>query len=105
MRIAYVTEDYIEFDNGNVIDFVHREDCCERNYSDFTQLEQLAFNAEFDEELKFEKTEHGFRFGDSNQMFFIPCYTQQNGCYSPDVKIYYNGNEVLSVEDEWIDEW
>ena len=42
----------------------------------------------------------GFRFGDNQAMFFVPCYSEQNGYYSSDVDIYYNGNAVLNVEAE-----
>ena len=36
-----------------------------------------------------------------NKSFFVPCYTEQNGYYSGDVDIYYNGKPVLNTECEW----
>lgn len=30
--------------------------------------------------------------------FFVPCYSEQNGCYTTDIKIYYtNTKEVLNL--------
>lgn len=95
MRIKEVTEDYIVFDNEMTISFEHERDCCERNYADFKQIEPLAMEYDFDEELIFERADDGFRFGDKNQMFFIPCYSEQYGYYSPCVDIYFNDTRVL----------
>ena len=101
MKIEKVTEDSILFDNGNTIDFDHRQDCCEHNYADFSQLEDSALSTEFDEDLVFEAVnEAGFRFGNEDKMFFVPCYTEQNGYYSDDVDIYYNKQQVLNVITE-----
>jgi hypothetical protein len=30
-------------------------------------------------------------------MVFVPCYSEQNGYYSCDVDIYYNGDLVLNT--------
>lgn len=107
MKILKVTEDYIEFNNGNRIGFDHDQDCCEYNYVDFNQLEECAFDYEFDEDLVFESVkENGFRFGNKQgYMFFLPCYLEQNGFYSDDVDIYYNGEKVLKVTAEEIFEY
>lgn len=54
-----------------------------------------------DEELLFEAVdEAGFRFGNEGNMFFVPCYSEQNGYYSTDLQIFYNGEEVLSLNCE-----
>lgn len=96
MKISKVTNDAIIFDNGNKISFDHSKDCCEYNYADFEQIEDMAFDYEFNENLQFESVEKaGFRFGDNGMMFFIPCYSEQNGYYSSDIQIYYKGTEVL----------
>lgn len=98
MKIKKITAGYILFDNGYEITYDHRQDCCECNYADFEQLDDVAKNAEFEENLLFEKVaDGGFRFGNIGKMFFVPCYSDQNGYYSSDVDIYLNGKKVLNV--------
>ena len=104
MKISKITDDEIVFDNGNHITYDHEQDCCEWNYADFKQLDDLAKNCDFPEMLIFESVEEsGFRFGDSLNMFFVPCYSEQNGYYTRNLKIYYNGKEVLSFDCEFAD--
>lgn len=91
MKIRLFNERGILFDNENSITFDHQQDCCEDNYADFLQLEPMALEVEFDENILIEEVKHqGFRFGSKDTpMFFIPCYSYQNGYYSSDVEIYY----------------
>lgn len=104
MKIKNITEDIILFDNGKIIYYDHNQQCCEYNYADFEQLDDLARDYDFSENLKFEAVDDcGFRFGDERQMFFVPCYSEQNGYYSSDVDIYYDGHKVLTVDGEWKD--
>lgn len=99
MRIVDINDDYIEFDNGKKITYNHDRDCCEQNYADFKQLDTIGRIYNFDEDLRFEEVnEFGFRFGDSKAMFFIPCYSEQNGYYSTDIEIYYDGKQVLHFD-------
>lgn len=100
MKIIEVKDDYIGFDNGSKITFDHSQDCCEYNYADFKQIEKQALDTTFDEELIFEEVEgSGFRFGSKGtHMFFIPCYSDQNGYYSSDVDIYFNEKHVLNLD-------
>ena len=43
-----------------------------------------------------ENNDFGFRFGsDHVNMFFVPCYSVQNGYYNSAVDIYYNHKLVL----------
>ena len=102
MKIKEINEEQILFDNGFKIEYDHYQDCCEVNYADFKQIEPMALNYEFDEDLLFEKVEDsGFRFGNKNGlMFFIPCYSEQNGYYVSDINIYYNNIKVLNLECE-----
>jgi len=103
MKIKQICEDWIEFDNGNTITFDHDQDCCEHNFADFSQLEDIVTEVEFDSELIFEAVENsGFRFGSKNTpMFFIPCYSSQNGYYTTEIDIYYNNKIVLSFNAEF----
>ena len=89
MKIKEITDEKIIFDNGNYIECHHDPDCCENNYADFKQIEDFAYNYDFDECLLFEEHECGFRFGDRRRMFFVPCYSEQNGYYSFHLDVYY----------------
>ena len=101
MKIKQINEETIIFDNDETISFSHCQDCCEYNYADFSQIEDMAKEIEFSSPLDFEAVdEFGFRFGNEPlRMFFIPCYSDQNGYYSTNIEIYYNGNEVLDFND------
>lgn len=106
MKIWKVTEKGIEFYDGSKITYYHAQDCCEDNYADFEQLEDLAFSHDFKFPLKFEAVEgSGFRFGDERRMFFVPCYSEQNGYYSDEITILYDGKEKLSFSAEFRDRW
>ena len=96
MRIKRITDDYIEFDNGSLISFLHDQELSERNYADFKQLDDMAKEIDFTEPLVFEECEYGFRFGNPPvNMFFIPCYSRQNGYYSDKIDIVYNDKFVI----------
>ena len=97
MKIKDINEERILFDNGNTITYNHEQDCCECNYADFQQIDDIARSWDFDENLDFEAVEEvGFRFGNlPNKMVFVPCYSEQNGWYSSDIEIYYNNSQEL----------
>ena len=98
MKIVSVTDDYILFDNNSTITFDHEQDCYEWNYADFAQLDDITRAVEFERPLEFQACEgQGFLFGNRpDKMFFVPCYSSQNGYYSTGVDIYYNGELVLN---------
>lgn len=101
MKIIEVADEYIKFDNGNSITYDHERDCCETNWADFEQLDDVARAHNFSENIIFEAVEEsGFRFGDKKAMFFVPCYSDQNGYYSSSIDIYYNNVRVLAFEAE-----
>lgn len=98
MKIKQVTETEIIFDNGNVITYFHDPDCCEMNWADFSVLNKnnIYYDHDFDTDLQFKFIdEGGFTFGDETAKIFIPCYSDQNGWYSTDIEILYNGERVL----------
>lgn len=101
-RIISVSDSCILFDDGSIMTFGHDSDCCEWNYADFEAIDPEALSYDFDmNALTFEACDGGFRFGDHpERMFFVPCYSEQNGYYSADVDIYLNGNRVLTAEGE-----
>ena len=103
MKIADITCEAIVFDNGKEITYTHYQDCCEKNYADFEQLDDIALATDFDEDLIFEVNDSGFRFGNPNKMFFVPCYSVQNGFYTKDIEIWYDGKKQVELEAEWVD--
>ena len=89
ITITDVTHKGITFSNGYFMYSYHEPDCSECNYADWEQLDDLARGYTFKGKLLFEPVlDAGFRFGDSRRMFFVPCYSEQNGYYSWDVDIY-----------------
>ena len=106
MKIQRVTDEAIIFDNGNTITFDHEQDCCEYNYADFSILNEnvVNYNYDFKENLKFRAVEGmGFKFGSDGRWIFIPCYSEQNGYYTEEIDIYYNGKRVLNFNAEFVD--
>jgi hypothetical protein len=104
-KIIKLEENLIEFDDGTRITASHEADCCEDNYADCEQLDDIARSTDFDTaNLEFEIVDgSGFRFGNAPaKMFFVPCYSDQNGYYSDDVDIYLNDELCLNVECEMI---
>lgn len=104
-KIISVNEEQILFDDGCKITFDHSQDCCECNYADFEQLDDLARAHNFNtSKMTFMKSgDHGFIFGDNRRMFFVPCYSVQNGYYTTAVDIYFNGQRVLELDGEFVD--
>ena len=106
IKITEVNDEHILFNNGKEIIFDHNTDCCEDNYADFSQLEELALETEFTEPLIFEAVEDaGFRFGNKGKMFFIPCYSIQNGYYTTEIDIFYDDEMVLDFNAEYSYSW
>ncbi len=103
MKIKTVCEDYIEFDTGDKITFDHEPDCCEINFADFMSIDDLAMCWEFEKPLKFEAIERaGFRFGNPGRMVFVPCYSYQNGYYTEEIDIYFNGELQKLFDAAWV---
>lgn len=99
MKIVSITDEEILFDNGNTITFDHEPDCCEHNYADFEQLDDIARTTDFDPNLEFvPQGDVGFLFGNTpGKMFFVPCYSCQNGYYTRNLEVYYNTGDVHKV--------
>lgn len=97
-KIKEITEERILFTNGAEITFDHDQDCCEWNYADFNQLDDIARKETFSFPLSFEAVDGaGFRFGNQPyKMYFIPCYSEQNGYYTDKIDIYLNGRKIIS---------
>ena len=87
MKITNITGYSVRFDNGKRITADHDQDCCELNYALFEYLKDelggAIFDIDFTEPLVFEECDWGFRFGNEGNMFFVPCYSQQNATIAP----------------------
>jgi hypothetical protein len=95
-KIQEITTDTITFTNNKKITYYHEQDCCEHVYADFDQIDSLAYDYTFTEPLIFEEVEDfGFRFGNPGIMVGIPCYNEQNGYYSSELTILYDGDPVI----------
>ena len=104
IRVVKFNDEYIEFDDGTRITYDHDQDCCENNYADFEQLRDTGLEQEtFKTPLIFEARKYGFHFGNPGKMYFVPCYSEQNGYYSTDVDIYYNDDRVLELDGKFIE--
>lgn len=104
MKIKITKKGYLEFDNGSNISSENYADYAD-NYADFTQLDDIALETDFKEPLTFEVVDDcGFRFGNlPNKMFFVPCYSAQNGFYSSLMDICYNGDIMIeNIDGEMI---
>ena len=102
-KIRKAEENLIKFDDGTEITCDHCQDCCEWNYADCEQIDDLARAYNFDtKKLQFEAVDGaGFRFGDRpERMFFVPCYSEQNGYYSTNLDVYLNGELQIFLEYE-----
>ena len=102
-KIIELYENLIKFDDGTTITAFHAQDCCEHNYADCEQLDDIARSRDFDtDKLEIEILENqGFRFGNKPfNMHFVPCYSQQNGYYSTNLDIFINGRMVGTLECE-----
>ena len=102
-KIIEAGENILRFDDGVEIYCDHTQDCCEHNYADFTQLDNIARSRDFDtDKLEIEILEdQGFRFGNKPfNMHFVPCYSVQNGYYSTNLNIFINGKMIGTLECE-----
>lgn len=105
VKIKSISDGTILFSNGDTITYDHEQDCCEWNYADFSQLDDLAKSYAFSLPLRFDYAPGGFTFGDDKRQFYVPCYSEQNGYYTTDIDIYYNGNLVISTVCDWDGEY
>lgn len=102
MRIINVDENGIKFDNGNFLHYDFLYTGCSFNYADWKQIEDLALDTDFDEaSFTLESCAYGFRFGNPPiKMFFIPCYSEQNGYYDYSIDVMfrdYHGKLLASL--------
>lgn len=101
-KIIHTEDNLLRFDDGTEITCDHCQDCCEYNYAKFEDIDDLCRATKFNtNQLVFEKVEgSGFRFGNKHgRMFFVPCYSDQNGYYTAELDVYLNGRQVLYIDE------
>ena len=98
-KIVYADDNELRFDDGTTITCDHEQDCCEYNYAKFDDIDDVCRTTDFDTSALVIETVDGsgFRFGNlPSKMFFVPCYSEQNGYYTDELVVYIN-NEVQGV--------
>lgn len=105
MKIVQIVEDKIVFDNGYILEQYHWQDCCERVYADFLVLNDYNLSTVTGKTIKitdidFEENianliqgieDVGFNMiSKIGERFFVPCYNEQNGYYSSNLKLILN---------------
>lgn len=53
MKIVKAEQEYLEFSDGTTITSYHSAQCCEYNYADFSQIDDLAYEWDFENPLSF----------------------------------------------------
>jgi len=99
MKILKVEENLIDFDDGSKI--IIEKDIYD-SYADCKQIEELAFDYDFKNiEIEFV-VNFGFRFGDDNIMFGVPCYDNSGAYYSTKFTIIYQdkNKKIIKIEKE-----
>lgn len=107
MKIQKWDEDKVLFEDGTTITYEHDADCCEWNWADFSVLDVFYHGEEFDgvkietvDEMGFKlmllkkhRCTWGWHKGTPShywslvQTVVIPCYSDQNGYYSTNLRI------------------
>lgn len=108
---------FLEFDNGKRLECVHDPDCCGDNYADFPDMQVMgvqAGNSVRAEDLTFFDDilnsiipikDLGFYLVTTNGLcILVPCYSVQNGYYSSDLTLKYDG-KCISMQDGGFTQW
>lgn len=103
MKIKFITEEEIVFEDGRTITYHHDQDCCERVYADFMAVEDGIKDHEFKNISIVGVKNAGFKLNG----YFIPCYNSQNGCYSSDLELiinYPDGRRLIQDISEFVED-
>lgn len=110
MKIVEINNEEIKFDNGYVLYYYHRQDCCENVYADFEVLKTYNISTKTGKEINikdidFEENlqsliegieDAGFNMiSRIGEKFFIPCYNEQNGYYNDELELILQINKDL----------
>lgn len=107
MKIKLWNDDRIIFDDGSYISYDHEQDCCEYNYADFSVLDVMLGHDKDDMEfdsfeidciddggflIKLKLTDNKILRAPYHNIF-IPCYSEQNGYYTTNIRIVYSDKD------------
>lgn len=112
MKIKKIAYDCITFDNKKEMTFHHEQDCCEHNYADFPILKTYNLSVKTGKQINIYDIDFpdtlaelfggGVKDGGFNikskkgDLFFIPCYSDQNG--------YYTTELFITLKNDWEEE-
>lgn len=117
MKIKEIKEDKIIFDNGYELEYYHEQDCCEHVYADFEILKDYNVSTKTGKtinikEIDFEESlvelidgvkGQGFNMiSKIEEKFFVPCYNEQNGYYSSELRLILykeKAKEIMDISD------
>lgn len=98
---------YIKFDNGEMLTANHWQECCEYVYADFENMQVMGVQPEnfvWANELDFFENvldsivpiaEVGFYLVSKQGIcILVSCYNEQNGYYSSDLELGYMGKKM-----------
>lgn len=109
LKLTKFDDEMIYFSDGSTISYHHDQDCCEYNYADFSVLENYKdlLDWEWDDftvrpingtGIMLNLIGHNeFRISITPGIL-IPCYSEQNGCYSTDLDILVNRPDSKGYE-------
>ena len=106
MKITHIDRDVIMFDNGKTLQTFHDQDCCEDVYADFENMQVMGerkknyvsvrdldfFENILDSVVPIEEV--GFYLVTKQGVcILVSCYDIQNGYYSSNLTLIYDGKE------------
>lgn len=114
MKIKEIDEKNIIFDNGYKLEYYHEQDCCEMVYADFEVLKNYNVSTKTGKNIKIEEIDFSENLGEIavgvekmgfnmiskiGEKFFIPCYNEQNECYSSDLELILYKEKTKEIMD------
>lgn len=107
MKIVEIGTEHIKFDNGEILESYHDQDCCENVYADFENMQVMGVqsnNFVWANELDFFENvldsivpieDLGFYLVTKQGIcILVSCYNIQNGYYSGNLSLRYMGKEL-----------
>lgn len=114
MKIIKIDEKKITFNNGYELKYYHEQDCCERVYADFSMLKTYNVSTKTGKNINIQEIDFyenledliegklgcGFNLiSKIGEKFFVPCYNEQNGYYSSDLKLILQKSDEKEITD------
>lgn len=105
VSVVGVDEEGIEFSDGSKMSHFHGQDCCEHVYAnwidwsnDFTDVTEITSLTVWTVPNAGIRIQFSRGWGcDSDFVWFVACYNEQNGYYSSDLAIIFSTGEKAFV--------